>query len=84
MYRLIIRNAKQLIKICENGEQKLTGEQTKHVVICEDDEHGFSLVVNKQGNIEDIGKAEEIKLKYAGCQFDEDIDATGKCVLPGK
>ena len=35
------------------------------------------------GNIGDIGIDEEINRKYKNCQFDDVIDASGCCIIPG-
>jgi len=49
----------------------------------QDDVKGYSLVVDGSGNILDVGEDEVVALKYADVTFDREIDATGKCVLPG-
>ena len=83
MHKLIVRHAKQVVQVCGNQEHMLCGEQTKNIVIFGEDSEDVSLVVDKDGKIEDIGNDDVISKKYTGCQFEKEIDANGKCVLPG-
>ncbi|XP_057296762.1 probable imidazolonepropionase isoform X2 [Hydractinia symbiolongicarpus] len=85
MQRLLIHHAKQVVKVCENGELVLCGEQTKTVSLLDskDGETGYSLVVNEKGAIEAIGSDIEIKKRFSDGCFTKEIDASGKCVLPG-
>lgn len=85
MQRLLIHHAKQVVKVCENGELMLCGEQTKTVSLLDskDGETGYSLVVNEKGAIEAIGSDIEIKKRFSDGCFTKEIDASGKCVLPG-
>ena len=46
-------------------------------------EGGFSLVVDEHGWILDIGADDVISRQYEGTSFEHEIDATGKCVIPG-
>jgi imidazolonepropionase-like amidohydrolase len=39
--------------------------------------------VDKIGKIVHVGTEKELSSKYADSDFEIDIDATGKCVLPG-
>jgi len=39
--------------------------------------------VNKEGIIHDLGPDEEMSKKYLNGTFENEIDATGKCVIPG-
>ena len=44
----------------------------------------FSLhLFYSEGNIADVDADDVIANKYIGCQFDEVIDASGCCVIPG-
>lgn len=86
MYRLIVRHAKQVVQICRNGELMLCGDQMKSVAILKENDEkcgGFSLVVDDSGHIVDIGKDRDIEAKYSSVNFQREIDASGKCVLPG-
>ncbi len=42
-----------------------------------------TIIVNQQGFIEDVGTNEEMNQKYANAIFDQEIDATGKSIVPG-
>ncbi|XP_020782364.1 probable imidazolonepropionase [Boleophthalmus pectinirostris] len=78
-YRLLVKNAKQLVLICSSGEKYLTRDGMQHLKIIENG----SIVVGRDGRIEAIGSADTIKVKYSEASFDKVIDATGMCVLPG-
>jgi len=87
MQRLLIRHAKQIVQVCGNKETMLCGEQTKHILVLTNDNNndngGVSLVVDEHGLIADIGTDDVIAAKYSGCEFARELDARGKCVLPG-
>lgn len=81
--KLIVRHARQIVQICAQKEKMILGEKAKHVVVLGDEKNEMALVVNNEGMIEDVGRDEVISAKYAGCTFEKEIDAKGKCVLPG-
>lgn len=90
MYRLIVRHAKQVVQVCGNSELMLCGDQMKSIVILQQQEEykevstdGFSLIVDHTGHIVDIGKDKDIEAKYKSVKFQQEIDASGKCILPG-
>nr|XP_057923381.1 probable imidazolonepropionase [Doryrhamphus excisus] len=78
-YRLWVKNAQQVVVVCNNGEQYLTlnGMQKLHVI------QNASVVVGSDGLIEAVGAAPLIEAEYSGASFERVIDATGMCVLPG-
>lgn len=39
---------------------------------------------NREGNITAIDHHSVVMKDFASCTFDQEIDATGKCILPGK
>ena len=81
---LLIKNAKQVVTVCDNGEKLLCGEEAKTVKVCDASEsQGYSIVIDNCGRIEAIGFDEDIKKNYVHASFDIEINATGKCVLPG-
>ena len=87
MHKLIIRNIKQVVQVCENKELVRFGkDQMKDLAIlsAEDTINGFSVVVNAHGIIENIGETGEIDSKYFGILFEKQIDASGQCLIPGK
>jgi hypothetical protein len=88
-HKLIVRNAKQLVTVCSQGEKVKIGNDmdkvtaflivqsralTLEVSIIENG----SLVVDLQGIIEAVGPADEINKAYSEATFHEEIDATGK------
>ncbi|KAL0962902.1 hypothetical protein UPYG_G00346920 [Umbra pygmaea] len=77
--KLLVKNAKQVILICNNGEKFLTKNDMQKLCVIEDG----SLVIGSDGLIKDIGPASAIELQYAGASFDHVIDATDMCVIPG-
>lgn len=77
--KLLVRNAKQVVLICSNGEKYLTSDGMQHLSIIENG----SIVIGSDGLIKAVGPADLIKVEYSEACFDEVIDATGMCVLPG-
>ena len=87
MHKLIIRNIKQVVQVCESKELLRFGkDQMRNLAIlnAEDTTNGFSVVVNAHGIIEDIGETGEIDSKYFSISFEKEIDASGQCLIPGK
>jgi len=86
MNRLIIRHARQIVQICTNREPMICDPkllQNVSVLECNDVIKGYSIVVDSNGNVADVGSDDVIGEKYKDQTFEKDIDATGKCVLPG-
>ncbi|XP_064795671.1 probable imidazolonepropionase [Oncorhynchus masou masou] len=79
MSKLLVKNAKQVVLICNNGEKFLTKDGMQKLCVIENS----SLVIGSDGLIKDIGPASTIDFQYAGVSFDKVIDATGMCVIPG-
>ncbi|XP_024228541.1 probable imidazolonepropionase [Oncorhynchus tshawytscha] len=79
MSKLLVKNAKQVVLICNNGEKFLTKDGMLKLCVIENS----SLVIGSDGLIKDIGPASTIDFQYAGVSFDKVIDATGMCVIPG-
>lgn len=77
--KLLVKNAKQVVLICHNGEKFLTKDGMQKLCVIENS----SLVIGSDGLIKDIGPASTIDFQYAGVSFDKVIDATGMCVIPG-
>lgn len=80
MHRLLLRHAKQVVTVCQNGEKILKGKAMNCVCILEG---ATSIVVNADGLIEDIGEDEIIMEKYGDKAFEKVIDASDMCVIPG-
>eukprot|EP00029_Vermamoeba_vermiformis_P006214 TRINITY_DN2375_c0_g1_i1.p1 TRINITY_DN2375_c0_g1~~TRINITY_DN2375_c0_g1_i1.p1 ORF type:complete len:427 (-),score=68.94 TRINITY_DN2375_c0_g1_i1:31-1311(-) len=78
-YRLLIKNAKQLVTICSNGEKMKIGKQMDEVAIIENG----AVVIDNNGNVVEVGSTAAIVQKYQSASFTNTIDATGKVVLPG-
>ncbi|XP_071188599.1 probable imidazolonepropionase isoform X1 [Salvelinus alpinus] len=76
--KLLVKNAKQVVLICNNGEKFLTKDGMQKLCVIENS----SLVIGSDGLIKDIGPASTIDFQYAGVLFDKVIDATGMCVIP--
>ncbi|CAB1345977.1 unnamed protein product [Coregonus sp. 'balchen'] len=71
--KLLVKNAKQVVLICNNGEKFLTKDGMQRLCVIENS----SLVIGSDGLIKDIGPASTIDFQYAGVSFDKVIDATG-------
>ncbi|KAF3705295.1 putative imidazolonepropionase [Channa argus] len=78
-YRLLVKNAKQVVLVCNNGEQYLTKHDMLSLCVIENG----SVVIGSDGLIKAVGPAETIGAQYSDASFKKVIDATGMCVLPG-
>ena len=82
---MVIRHAKQVVEVCRKGERVVKGEAMQSVAIVEGRHgEGVSIVVDDVGKIECIDEDHVVKEKYAGCHFENEVDATGMCVIPGE
>ncbi|XP_029637099.1 probable imidazolonepropionase [Octopus sinensis] len=83
-YRLLVRSAQQIVTVCNTGKNVLAGKEMNELqVLNAKDNDSLSLVVDRIGNILEIGDTKEILLKYPVSQFKKVIDAKGMCILPG-
>ncbi|KAM9327844.1 putative imidazolonepropionase [Pholidichthys leucotaenia] len=78
-YKLLVKNAKQVVLICSNGEKYLTKNGMQNLCVIENG----SVVIGSDGLIKAVGPAETVRAQYPETSFDKVIDATGMCVLPG-
>lgn len=78
-YRLLVKNIKQLVCVCNNGEKFLLREDMKKLAVYEN----ASLVIGKDGLIKAVGPADTIHTQFLNATFETVIDASGHCVLPG-
>ena len=87
MNRLIIRHARQIVQVCSNGEPMICQSNLlQNVSVMENNntnDEGFSLVVDESGRILNVGTDDVIGKEYEGIKFEQEIDATGKCIIPG-
>lgn len=82
---LIIRHARQVVAVCQNGERVLKGNAMKNVAVLQGDgEEGLSVVVDEQGKIECIDSDRKIEQKFKNSKFAAEIDASGMSVIPGR
>nr|XP_040031372.1 probable imidazolonepropionase [Gasterosteus aculeatus aculeatus] len=77
--RLLVKNAQQVVLICNNGEKFLTKLGMQNLCVIENG----SVVIGSDGLIEAVGPAEVLRAQYSRASFDHVIDATGMCVVPG-
>ncbi|XP_048213946.1 probable imidazolonepropionase [Perognathus longimembris pacificus] len=78
-HRLLLENARQVVLVCARGERFLAGGALRSLAVLE----GASLVVGTDGLIKAIGPADVIQRQFSEDTFEERIDCSGKCVLPG-
>lgn len=78
-YKLLVKNARQVVLICNQGQRFLTKHGTQSLSVVENG----SVVVGSDGLIKAVGPADVIGEQYPEASFDKVIDATGMCVLPG-
>eukprot|EP00301_Raphidiophrys_heterophryoidea_P022405 c6570_g1_i1.p1 GENE.c6570_g1_i1~~c6570_g1_i1.p1 ORF type:complete len:429 (+),score=102.05 c6570_g1_i1:1-1287(+) len=76
---LRVHNAAQLVCVFRHGAGAGKGENPLHII-----ENG-TVIVNHEGKIEAIGSENDpaFRQMWAETKFEQDIDATGKCCLPG-
>ncbi|XP_037317039.2 probable imidazolonepropionase [Pungitius pungitius] len=78
-HRLLVKNAQQVVLICNNGEKFLTKLGMQNLCVIDNG----SVVIGSDGLIEAVGPAEVLCAQYSDASFDHVIDATGMCVVPG-
>ncbi|XP_056280676.1 probable imidazolonepropionase [Pseudoliparis swirei] len=78
-YRLLVKDARQVVLICNDGEKFLTKNGMQNLCVIENG----SVVIGRDGLIKAVGPAETIREQYPESSFDRVIDAAGMCVLPG-
>ncbi|XP_068611497.1 probable imidazolonepropionase [Brachionichthys hirsutus] len=77
--KLLVKNAEQLVVICNNGEKYVTKHRMQKLCVIENG----SVVVGRDGLLKAVGPADSIEAQYPESIFDKVIDAAGMCVLPG-
>ncbi|KAL6116659.1 amdhd1 [Pungitius sinensis] len=77
--RLLVKNAQQVVLVCNNGEKFLTKLGMQNLCVIDNG----SVVIGSDGLIEAVGPAEVLCAQYSDASFDHVIDATGMCVVPG-
>ncbi|XP_064606196.1 probable imidazolonepropionase [Liolophura sinensis] len=83
MKKLLVHSASQLVTV-SSGRGKLGGSDMRCVDVLQAEKgRGLSLVVDAQGLIEGIDYDDVIARAYGNCQFQNTVDATGHCVIPG-
>ena len=80
---LLVTNAEQIVGICNQKQLHLTCDDIKTQFCVISGKSNLSLAVDKNGNIAGLGTNEEVLSQFKAEEFDQVIDATGKCVLPG-
>ncbi|KAI0234437.1 putative imidazolonepropionase [Lamellibrachia satsuma] len=85
-HRLLIKSAKQVVQVVNDGARVLRGKDMRRVAVIEADEDGIdglSVVVDGEGRICAIGHDKDIHERYNESQFHNVVDAAGKCLVPG-
>ncbi|TRY64680.1 hypothetical protein DNTS_006388 [Danionella cerebrum] len=77
--RLLVKNAAQIALVCNNGEQYLTKDGMQSLAVVEN----ASVVIGHDGRIKAVGPADVIASQFKGAKFDNVLDASGMCVVPG-
>ncbi|XP_064417865.1 probable imidazolonepropionase isoform X2 [Latimeria chalumnae] len=78
-YRLLLKNAKQVVLVCRNGEKYLVKEGMQSLAVVEN----ASIVVGKDGLIKAVGPAIAVDSQFHEASFENIIDCSGMCMLPG-
>ena len=83
-YLLRVRNATQVVQVCRERQLMLRGLDMKSIAVVDRTaDSGVTIVVGSSGLIADICMDTDADDKYSGVTFRREIDATGKCVIPG-
>ncbi|KAL4235427.1 putative imidazolonepropionase [Mactra antiquata] len=84
--KLLIHSAKQIVQVVSDGRRFRKGNEMKTLDFLEDDEgQGFSILINRNGIICDIGTDEEVRSRCADRKegIINFIDAKGCSIIPG-
>ncbi|XP_071442663.1 probable imidazolonepropionase [Hetaerina americana] len=79
---LLVHSAKQVVLVTNSGEKYVTGERMGRLVVWEEP-GGISVAVDGDGKIAKVGKSSEVQSAYSHVKFDEVLDASNMCILPG-
>ena len=78
-FKCRFRNAKQLVCFKAKGKTFLVKEEMNELEIIENG----TLLVDFDGKIADLGEHEEVCKRHENASFEEDIDCSSLCILPG-
>ncbi|XP_056317133.1 probable imidazolonepropionase [Danio aesculapii] len=78
-FKLLVKNATQLVLVCRNGEKYLTRDEMQTLAVLEN----ASVLIGHDGLIKAVGPADVIETQFEGAKIDNVLDASGMCVLPG-
>ncbi|CAL8323031.1 unnamed protein product [Lota lota] len=78
-YRLLVKNASQVVVICINSEKYLQRNAMQNLCVVENG----SVVIGCDGLIKAVGPSDTVQAQYSEELFEMVIDATGMCVIPG-
>ncbi|MBN3299682.1 HUTI imidazolonepropionase, partial [Amia calva] len=78
-FKLLVKNAKQVVLVCNNGERYLTKDGLQHIALTDN----ASLVIGQDGLLKAVGPADSIDSQFKAASFENIIDASGMCVIPG-
>lgn len=82
-YKLLIKGARQIVQVSNTRTSVKRAEDMGHVTVLEGDKGGYSILVDRNGQIADLGTTAAILDRHRGHQIDTILDAAGKCLLPG-
>ncbi|KAM4748144.1 putative imidazolonepropionase isoform 2-T2 [Rhinophrynus dorsalis] len=77
--RLLLENANQIVMVCRKGEEFLLEDGMQHLAVIEK----ASLVIGNDGFIKAVGPTETIRNQFSQASFENIINCSGKCLLPG-
>jgi len=78
-YRLLAHGAEQIVQVAANGERFLTGKAFEDIKIIKKG----AMVVGMDGKIVAVGEDQKIRDEYKDCTFEQELDLSGKSVVPG-
>ncbi|KAK2728081.1 probable imidazolonepropionase [Artemia franciscana] len=84
--KLLVTNAKQVVRVTANGEKMLRGlEQTQSslAILTERNGEGISILIDEDGKIAAIDYDSKIQNLIGNIKIKNVIDATGMCIIPG-
>ncbi|KAK7102020.1 probable imidazolonepropionase [Littorina saxatilis] len=82
-YKLLVKNARQVVQVSGSRESVKRGSDMNNLQVLEGAEGGYSILVDRDGIIADLGPSREVEARHCSDTIDTVVDATGRCLIPG-
>lgn len=81
--KLLVHSAKQIVQVCADGRRVKNGHEMNNVDILQEEGVGYSILVDRNGVITDIGTDKEVANRNPNINAETVIDARGCSIIPG-